>query len=46
MQRFNKMLYRGVAEKRLSVSKAAELSGRKIDVMRKELDELNFNVRL
>lgn len=46
MQRFNKMLHRGVVEKRLSVSKAAELSGKKIDVMRKELDELNFNVRL
>lgn len=44
-QRFNTTLVRGVAEKRLSISKAAELAGKKIDVMRKELDELNFNVR-
>jgi Zn-dependent peptidase ImmA (M78 family)/transcriptional regulator with XRE-family HTH domain len=44
-QRFNTTLVRGVAEKRLSISKAAELAGKKIGVMRKELDELNFNVR-
>ena len=46
IQRFKKMLVRGVAEKRLSISKAAELADKKIDVMRKELDELNFNVKL
>lgn len=43
--RFKNLLVRGVAEKRLSLSKAAELSDRKIDVLRKELDELNFSVR-
>ncbi|HEY5367986.1 MAG TPA: ImmA/IrrE family metallo-endopeptidase [Hanamia sp.] len=46
IQRFNKMLVRGVAEKRLSISKAAELAGKKIDVLRKELDELKFTVNL
>lgn len=46
VQRFNKMLERGVAEKRISISKAAELAGRKIDVLRKELDELKFAVNL
>jgi Zn-dependent peptidase ImmA (M78 family)/transcriptional regulator with XRE-family HTH domain len=46
VQRFSKMLVRGVAEKRLSISKAAELADKKIDVMRKELDELNFNIKL
>lgn len=45
IQRFNKLLVRGVAEKRLSISKAAELTGKKIDVMRKELDELSFSVK-
>lgn len=45
VQRFNKTLVRGVVEKRLSISKAAELAGKKIDVMRRELDELNFNVK-
>jgi Zn-dependent peptidase ImmA (M78 family)/DNA-binding XRE family transcriptional regulator len=43
--RFNNLLVRGVAENKLSLSKAAELAGRKIDVMRKELDELKFDVR-
>jgi Zn-dependent peptidase ImmA (M78 family) len=43
-QRFNKLLYRGVAERRLSISKAAELSGRKVDVMSKEFGEHNFNI--
>ena len=46
IQRFNKMLERGVAEKRLSISKAAELADKKIDILRKELDELNFTVKL
>lgn len=46
VQRFNKLLVRGFAEKRLSISKAAELTGKKIDVLRKELNELSFNVRL
>lgn len=45
-QRFKKMLVSGVAEKRLSISKAAELADKKIDVLRKELDELNFTVKL
>jgi len=43
--RFKNLLVRGVTEKRISISKAAELTGRKVDVIRKELDELNFNVR-
>ena len=43
--RFKNLLVQGVAEKRLSLSKAAELSGRKVDVLRKELDELNFSVK-
>lgn len=45
VQLFSKMLVRGVAEKRLSMSKAAELADKKIDVMRKELDQLNFNIK-
>lgn len=46
IQRFNNMLVRGVAEKRLSISKAAELADKKIDVIRREFDELNFAVKL
>jgi len=42
--RFNNLLVQGVTEKRISWSKAAELTGRKIDVLKKELGELNFSV--
>jgi Zn-dependent peptidase ImmA (M78 family)/DNA-binding XRE family transcriptional regulator len=45
VQRFSKMLIRGVAEKRLSISKAAELADKKNDVLRSELDELKFSVK-
>jgi Zn-dependent peptidase ImmA (M78 family)/DNA-binding XRE family transcriptional regulator len=44
-QQFKNMVLRGVAEKRLSVSKAAELAGKKVDIMRKELNEINFKVK-
>ena len=43
--RFSNMIVQGVAEKRLSWSKAAELCGKKIDNLKKELNVLNFNVR-
>jgi Zn-dependent peptidase ImmA (M78 family)/transcriptional regulator with XRE-family HTH domain len=45
VQRFSKMLVRGVAEKRLSMSKAAELIDKKVDVLRRELDELKFSIQ-
>ncbi|MDB5016102.1 MAG: helix-turn-helix protein [Mucilaginibacter sp.] len=43
--RFNNMIVQGVAERRLSWSKAAELCGKKIDNLKKELNVLNFNVK-
>lgn len=43
--RFNNMVIQGVTEGRLSWSKAAELSGKKIDNLKKELNVLNFNVK-
>ncbi len=42
--RFNNLLVQGVTEKRISWSKAAELAGTKIDILKKELGELNFIV--
>lgn len=45
-QRFKSLLARGVAEKRVSMSKAAALTDKKVDVIRKELEELCFNVRM
>lgn len=42
--RFNNLLVQGVTEKRISWSKAAELTGRKIDILKKELGELSFSV--
>ncbi len=42
--RFNNLLIQGVTEKRVSWSKAAELTGTKIDILKKELGELNFSV--
>ncbi|HEU5051543.1 MAG TPA: XRE family transcriptional regulator [Hanamia sp.] len=41
---FKTLLLRAVAERRLSYSKAAELADKKVDVMRKELDQLKFKV--
>jgi len=44
-RRFKKLLIRGLNERRISISKAAELSGKKIDVLKKELQsELIFNL--
>ena len=43
--RFNNLLVQGVTEKRISWSKAAELSGMKIDILKRELGELNFSIR-
>jgi Zn-dependent peptidase ImmA (M78 family)/transcriptional regulator with XRE-family HTH domain len=42
--RFNNLLVQGVNEKRISWSKAAELSGMKIDILKKELGILNFSI--
>lgn len=42
--RFNNLLVQGVTEKRISWSKAAELTGRKIDILKKEIGELSFSV--
>lgn len=42
--RFNNLITQGVTEGRLSWSKAAELSGKRIDNLKKELNVLNFNV--
>lgn len=43
--RFNNIVVQGIVEKKLSWSKAAELCGKKIDILKKELDVLNFNVK-
>ena len=43
--RFNNLVVQGVTEGKLSWSKASELSGKKIDNLKKELNVLNFNVR-
>jgi Zn-dependent peptidase ImmA (M78 family)/DNA-binding XRE family transcriptional regulator len=43
--RFNNLIVQGVTEGRLAWSKAAELSGKKIDHLKKELNVLNFNVK-
>lgn len=44
-RRFKKLLVRGLNERRISISKAAELSGKKIDVFKKELSsEITFNL--
>jgi Zn-dependent peptidase ImmA (M78 family)/DNA-binding XRE family transcriptional regulator len=42
--KFNNLLVQGVTERRISWSKAAELTGRKIDVLKRELGELNFSI--
>lgn len=43
--RFKNLIVQGVTEGRLLWSKAAELSGRKIDVLKKEFDGVSFNVK-
>lgn len=42
--RFNNLLLQGVTEKRISWSKASELTGKKIDVLKSEMGELNFTI--
>ncbi len=42
--RFQKLLVKAVVEKRLSIGKAAELGDRKIDLFRREIEELKFTV--
>ena len=42
--RFKSLIVRGINENRISLSKGAELYGRKIDLFKKELDELKFNL--
>lgn len=44
-RRFKKLLVRGINEKRLSISKASELTGEKIDILKnKLLNELTFSL--
>lgn len=43
--RFQKLVVQGVNERKISWSKAAELSDRRIDALKKELTQLNFSVR-
>jgi len=43
--KFNTLLLQGVTEKRISWSKASELTGKKIDVLKKEMGDLNFTVK-
>jgi len=44
--RFNNLLLQGLIEKRVSYSKAAEITGSKIDILRQKMNQqLNFSVR-
>ena len=43
--RFNNMIMQGLTEKKISLSKAAELSRTKIDLLEMQMNMLQFNVR-